>query len=117
MSKRCSAKNRNGKQCGAWSAAGKGKCALHLESSIGGENGLEAWIQKGTPASLRRTAYGTAEDGWRRPRRLTPMRIIVPDLLVCFILAVAAWIMSKIEGRRLGQYGLPRSEALRKNFW
>ncbi len=50
------------------------------------------------------------------PVQLTPMRIIVPDLLVCFILAVAAWIMSKIEGRRMGQYGLPRSEALGKNF-
>ena len=51
------------------------------------------------------------------PVQLTPMRIIVSDLFVCFILAVATWIMSKIEGRRLGQYGLPRSEALRKNFW
>jgi len=50
------------------------------------------------------------------PAQLTPMRIIAPDLLFCFILVVAAWIMSKIEGRRLGQYGLPRSEALRKNF-
>ena len=50
------------------------------------------------------------------PVQLTPMRIIAPDLLVCFILTVAAWIMSKIEGRRLGQYGLPRSQALRKNF-
>ena len=50
------------------------------------------------------------------PAQLTPMRIIAPDLLVCFILAVAAWVMSKIEGRRLGQYGLPRSEALGKNF-
>jgi membrane protease YdiL (CAAX protease family) len=50
------------------------------------------------------------------PTQMTPMRIIVPDLLFCFILAVAAWIMSMIEGRRLGQYGLPRSEALRKNF-
>ncbi len=50
------------------------------------------------------------------PAQLTPMRIIAPDLLVCFILAVAAWVMSKIEGRRPGQYGLPRSEALGKNF-
>src|SRR5208282_1345948 len=39
------------------------------------------------------------------------------DLLVCSILAVAAWTMSRIEGRRMGQYGLPRSEALGKNFW
>jgi hypothetical protein len=30
------------------------------------------------------------------PVQLTPMIIIVPDLLVCFILAVAAWIMSRI---------------------
>jgi uncharacterized protein len=50
------------------------------------------------------------------PVQLTPMRIIAPDLLFCFILAIAAGIMSKIEGRRLGQYGLPRSEALGKNF-
>jgi hypothetical protein len=30
MSKRCSAKNRNGRRCGAWSSAGEDKCALHL---------------------------------------------------------------------------------------
>jgi membrane protease YdiL (CAAX protease family) len=51
------------------------------------------------------------------PTQLTPMRIIAPDLLFCFILAVAAWVMSRIEGRRLGQYGLPSREALRKDFW
>src|ERR1700723_2390895 len=51
------------------------------------------------------------------PTQLTPMRIIAPALLVCFILAVAAWIMSKMEGRSLGQYGLSGSDALRKNFW
>lgn len=51
------------------------------------------------------------------PQQLTPVTIIAPDLLVCFILAVAAWLMSNIEGRRLGQYGLPRREALGKNLW
>jgi membrane protease YdiL (CAAX protease family) len=50
------------------------------------------------------------------PTQMTPMRIIAPDLLFCFILALAASIMSKIEGRRMGQYGLPKSEALGKNF-
>jgi hypothetical protein len=50
------------------------------------------------------------------PTQMTPMRIIAPDLLFCFILTLAAGTMSKIEGRRLGQYGLPRSEALGKNF-
>jgi uncharacterized protein len=61
---------------------------------------------------ILRRFFPTALD----PAQLTPMRIIAPDLLVCFILAVAAWVMSKIEGRRLGQYGLPRSETLGKNF-
>jgi uncharacterized protein len=51
------------------------------------------------------------------PTQLTPMRIIAPDLLFCFILAVATWTMSRIEGRSPGQYGLPMSDALRKNFW
>ena len=37
------------------------------------------------------------------PTQLTPMRTIAPDLLFCFILAVAAWIMSKIEARRMGR--------------
>lgn len=30
MSKRCSAKNRNGKRCGAWAVVGMAKCSLHL---------------------------------------------------------------------------------------
>lgn len=51
------------------------------------------------------------------PTQLTPMRIIAPDLLFCSILAVAALVMSKMEGRRMGQYGLPGSEALGKKFW
>ena len=50
------------------------------------------------------------------PVQMTPMRIIAPDLLFCLVWALAAWVMSKIEGRRLGQYGLPRSETLGKNF-
>lgn len=61
---------------------------------------------------LIRRFYPAALD----PTQLTPMRIIAPDLLVCFILAVAAWIMSRIEGRKPGQYGLPKRQALRKNF-
>jgi len=30
---------------------------------------------------------------------------------------LAAWIMSKVEGRSLGQYGLPWIQAFRKDFW
>lgn len=50
------------------------------------------------------------------PAQLTPLRVIAPDLLVCFILAIAAFIMSRIERRQLGQYGLPKKHALGKNF-
>jgi hypothetical protein len=39
MSKRCSAKNRNGKRCGAWSAAGEDKCALHLVPGLAAKMG------------------------------------------------------------------------------
>jgi hypothetical protein len=31
MSKRCSAQNRNGKRCGAWTVTSETKCALHLD--------------------------------------------------------------------------------------
>jgi hypothetical protein len=31
MSQQCSAKNRNGKRCGAWAVTGGDKCALHLD--------------------------------------------------------------------------------------
>ena len=34
MSKRCSAKNKNGKRCGAWAAAGLDKCALHSDPEL-----------------------------------------------------------------------------------
>jgi hypothetical protein len=39
MSKRCSAKNRNGKQCGAWPVAGAEKCALHLNPELAAKMG------------------------------------------------------------------------------
>ena len=39
MSKRCSAKNRNGQRCGAWSAAGRDKCALHLDPGLAARMG------------------------------------------------------------------------------
>jgi hypothetical protein len=46
MSKRCSAKNKSGNRCGAWSAAGRDKCALHLDperaAEIGSKHGRRA---------------------------------------------------------------------------
>jgi|ERR1700692_1470073 len=39
MSKRCSAKNRNGKRCGAWAITERDKCALHLDPERAAEIG------------------------------------------------------------------------------
>ena len=39
MSKRCSAKNRNGKRCGAWAVTGAEKCALHLNPELAAKMG------------------------------------------------------------------------------
>jgi hypothetical protein len=39
MSKRCSAKNRNGKRCGAWNVRGATQCALHSQPGRAAELG------------------------------------------------------------------------------
>jgi uncharacterized protein len=51
------------------------------------------------------------------PERFTPSHVAVPDAFFVFIVAVAAWIMSKIEGRKIGQYGLPLQQGLMKHLW
>ncbi len=51
------------------------------------------------------------------PEKFTPSHVAVPDAFFIVILAVAAWVMSKIEGRRIGQYGLPLKQGLLKNLW
>jgi hypothetical protein len=39
MSQRCSAKNRNGKRCGAWAVRGGTQCALHSDPERAAEMG------------------------------------------------------------------------------
>lgn len=51
------------------------------------------------------------------PAKMTPTIIIVPDALFCVLVSVSAWVMSKIEGRRFGEYGLPLKRAFRKELW
>ncbi len=53
MSKRCSAKNRKGQRCGAWSAAGADKCVLHLDPELAAKMGSRHG---------RRAAYRTHSD-------------------------------------------------------
>jgi two-component sensor histidine kinase len=52
MSKRCSAKNRNGKRCGAWALVGKVECSLHLDperaAQMGSKHGSRTVLHSGT---------------------------------------------------------------------
>lgn len=51
------------------------------------------------------------------PEKFTPLKVAVPDAFFVSIITVAAWVMSKIEGRRIGQYGLPAKQGLIKQLW
>jgi membrane protease YdiL (CAAX protease family) len=48
---------------------------------------------------------------------LAPVGLIVSECVVTFIVLAAAWIMSLIEKRPFGEYGMPLSEAFGKRFW
>lgn len=51
------------------------------------------------------------------PEEFTPLKVAVPDAFFVVIVTVAAWVMSKIEGRKIGQYGLPLKPTLIKHLW
>ena len=48
---------------------------------------------------------------------LAPVGLIVTEITVAFAVLAAAWIMSLIEKRPFGVYGMPLSQALGKRFW
>ena len=43
--------------------------------------------------------------------------IIVGEAIVFLLFLIASWIMAKIEGRTIGDYGLPGRKAFQKEFW
>lgn len=51
------------------------------------------------------------------PNKFSPSSVAVPDAFFVFIISVAAWVMSKIERRKIGQYGLPFQQGLLKHLW
>ncbi|HEX8814474.1 MAG TPA: type II CAAX endopeptidase family protein [Terriglobales bacterium] len=51
------------------------------------------------------------------PNLFTPLSVSVPDAFFVVIITLAAWIMSKIEGRKIGRYGLPFTPELPKQIW
>src|SRR5579863_137739 len=50
-------------------------------------------------------------------KQVTPFQLSMLEGVLLFYTAASAWVMSKIEGRKFGQYGLPWSQALRQDFW
>ena len=50
-------------------------------------------------------------------KMVTPFGLSVTEGMFFFVTAVSAWIMSLIERRRWGQYGLPARHAFRQDFW
>jgi uncharacterized protein len=57
----------------------------------------------------------------RRPTplsgELTPLAGLLSEGVQFFIVLFAAWIMSRMERRRIGEYGLPLRQAFRGQFW
>jgi uncharacterized protein len=51
------------------------------------------------------------------PENFTPSSVAVQDAIFVPIVTMAAWVMSKIEGRKIGQYGLPFRQGLAKQLW
>jgi membrane protease YdiL (CAAX protease family) len=48
---------------------------------------------------------------------LTPGTALLGEGIPFLIVLVASWIMTKVEGRTLGDYGLPARTAFRSKFW
>jgi uncharacterized protein len=76
------------------------------------------------PADVSRDGRGStcdyhtiSDSGGICTEKFTPSSVAVPDAFFVFIVAVAAWVMSKIEGRKIGQYGLPLKPGLMKRLW
>ncbi len=59
-----------------------------------------------------RAAAGTAQTG-----QVSPALLALSDGPPLTAALVAAWVMSRIERRRMGAYGLPSSQAFRATFW
>jgi hypothetical protein len=47
----------------------------------------------------------------------SPSQVLPPETINFFLVFGCAWIMSRIERRSLGDYGLPVTEAFGKKFW
>ena len=61
--------------------------------------------------------FFTGRSSQPRISQITPFGLSVIAALNLFFAAVPTLIMGRIEGRRIGQYGLPARSAFRGHFW
>jgi len=57
------------------------------------------------------------EHGRPPQRTFSAATMMIGEGIIFAILLIASWIMAKIEGRTIGDYGLPWREAFQKEFW
>ncbi|MGH9727611.1 MAG: lysostaphin resistance A-like protein [Candidatus Acidiferrales bacterium] len=55
--------------------------------------------------------------GTRPSQLFTASSVLVQEVILLLAMFVAAFVMSKIEGRPMGQYGLPARQAFGRQFW
>jgi membrane protease YdiL (CAAX protease family) len=56
-------------------------------------------------------------NGHARPRGLDPGSLMIGEASLFAVVLVASWVMSKIEGRKIADYGLPLRRAFGRQFW
>jgi len=94
-----------------------------LRNLFQGRNGLRAgWRLLIFGALVFALGYGVNKIAdallqGRRPDSSSPTVGLVAFLVALCVLVLAAWIMSKIEGRNLGDYGFPWRRAFCGQFW
>ena len=75
---------------------------------------LWAGIAFGVPFTLR---YGLHRGAGRDPSVLTVQSELPTRVIMVFFVALATWIMSRLEKRSLDAYGIPLSKAFGGRFW
>jgi len=74
------------------------------------------WFATAAIAGTIARLFGSQGVG-KTPTQLTPSGLSFLEGALLFYSVVAAWVMSKIEGRAFGQYGLPWKGAFGRDFW
>jgi len=62
---------------------------------------------------LARASHHTAAN----PSSLEPRSLLWNELVAFVVILFASWVMSRIERRRVAEYGLPLRRAFRRQFW